>query len=769
MSISPRERTGGSYYPRAPNPTPSPQHGTERRRHGRRSPPATVSPPGAAAAPGAGGSGASSGELFLRGQLASLSRSPAPADGLPDPADPAIRKSINAPEKVVGFRISGEENDTCTQEVGNISECHSSEQGNLGFPVDSVSSVRTYPERTEMVGSLQPDHLASGSTGLQGNGTQMAARKSQAVNANHLLNFQYDPISRPQTRGPRTYPPRRQRKIKPYNKDLFLQANYKFVVLDTGNYQIESMDPDKMLQWEDIICVRFYSPSEVQCPICLESPLCPQITSCGHIYCFACILRYLTMGKEDYKGECFKKCPLCFMMVSTKELYTIHITQVQNFRAGDTATFTLLSRSRNSLTPSIKSTSSECCLADEVQCNVFSKFILTSDVELSVREAKSDLTDWLHMADLGLVDDLEKLPYVSAALEQLEERMKYWTEYRNSGCSPPLKDSFSPGSSYKSRNSFDVNISHQNNGHKISPVSDRDMVSGISALSMSPESNKSSDKGALSKMNEKCTTTTDSNEHDLYTFYQVSDGQHLILHPLNMRCLLNHFGGSDMLPPRITGKILELETVTQSEAIRKRYRFLSHFSLTTTFQFCEIDLSDIVPPSSLAPFLDEIKKREKQRKRTAKKEESERVKAEVAAAVQASAMRFEFANFSQSHNDVMFSLDDFEALGNNAGPSTSPPASERKLFSDVTRLGFASAQDSPPLRIETGDARGKNDSARDQGPSAAPALSFASIISSSRAATATDNNSEMQKANGAGKKGKKPTRVLLSTGGGRRY
>jgi hypothetical protein len=36
-------------------------------------------------------------------------------------------------------------------------------------------------------------------------------------------------------------------------------------------------------------------------------------------------------------------------------------------------------------------------------------------------------------------------------------------------------------------------------------------------------------------------------------------------------------------------------------------------------QFCEIDLSDIVSPSSLAPFLDEIKKREKQRKRAAKK------------------------------------------------------------------------------------------------------------------------------------------------------
>ncbi|KAF8686724.1 hypothetical protein HU200_043561 [Digitaria exilis] len=746
MSISPRERTGGSYYPRAPSPTPSPHHGSERRRHGRRSPPATVSPPGA------GGSGAISGNSYFA-----------------EPVLPAIRESINAPEKVVGFRISGEENHTCTQEVGSISECHLSGQGISGFPTDTVGLVGAYPERTKVVGSLQTDHLASGSTGVPGNGTQMAARRSQAVNANHLLNFQYDPISRPQPRGPRPYPPRRQRKIKPYNKDLFLQANYKFVVLDTGNYEVESMDPDKMLQWEDIICVRYYSPSDVQCPICLESPLCPQITSCGHIYCFPCILRYLTMGKEDYKGECWKKCPLCFMMVSTKELYTIHITQVQHFHAGDVATFTLLSRSRNSLTPSIKSTSTESSSANEDPCNVFSKFILRSDVELSVREAKSDLSSWLHMADLGLVDDLEKLPYVSAALEQLEERMKYWTEYRNYGCSPPLKDSFSPGSSFKSGNSFDVNTYHQNNGHKISPVSDRDMASGISALSMSPVSNKSPDKGTMPKANEKSTTAIDPNEHDAYTFYQVSDGQHLILHPLNMRCLLNHFGGSDMLPPRITGKILELETVTQSEAIRKRYRFLSHFSLTTTFQFCEIDLSDIVPPSSLAPFLDEIKKREKQRKRTAKKEESERVKAEVAAAVQASAMRFEFANFSQSHNDVMFSLDDFEALGNNAGPSTSPPASERKLFSDVTRLGFASAQDSPPLRVETRDTSGENESASNQGPSATPALSFASIITSSRAATAADNNSEMQKQNGVGKKGKKPTRVLLSTGGGRRY
>lgn len=99
---------------------------------------------------------------------------------------------------------------------------------------------------------------------------------------------------------------------------------------------------------------------------------------------------------------------------------------------------------------------------------------------------------------------------------------------------------------------------------------------------------------------------------------------------------------------RIHGKIVQLETVTQSQEMRKRYRYLSHFSLTTTFQvvtttqhifnlviniwgslshcisflnfqLCEIDLSDSLPRDAFSPFIDEIKNREKQRKRVARK------------------------------------------------------------------------------------------------------------------------------------------------------
>lgn len=44
----------------------------------------------------------------------------------------------------------------------------------------------------------------------------------------------------------------------------------------------------------------------------------------------------------------------------------------------------------------------------------------------------SDLDSWLAKADSGLVDDLEKLPYVSAAMEQLEQRKRYWNEHQAS-------------------------------------------------------------------------------------------------------------------------------------------------------------------------------------------------------------------------------------------------------------------------------------------------------------------------------------------------
>ncbi|XP_044502643.1 RING finger protein 10 isoform X3 [Mangifera indica] len=656
-----------------------------------------------------------------------------------------------------------------------------------------VSGVGSTRSRGKMLGPTVSlgSQQSTVSMSSQGSTTHSAGKRAQMINGNHLLNFQYDPINRPQYR-PTPPPPRRQRKIKPYNKDLFLQANYKFVVLDTGNYIPETMDPDKMLQWEDIICVRYSTPFPVQCPICLEYPLCPQMTSCGHIFCFPCILRYLLMGQDNHKGDCFEKCPLCFVMISPKDLYTIDIKNVTQYHVGDTIEFMLLTREKDSFALSQKTKQDKSALScsDGEGDDPFSKFTFTSDVDLSVRKAISDLDGWLAKADAGLVDDLEKLPYVCAAMEQLEQRKKYWNEHRacdgskSGNYTDCHNESHGPLSIEKNSDQDACGFGYMSTSIDISEQSKLlgdltlDKSSGgtglgqsavIGELSEGQDTNVSSSYDENKILQIHFTGSRDVKDKDSYNFYQATDGQHLILHPLNMKCLLHHYGSYDMLPDRISGRILQLETVTQSEAIRRRYRYLSHFSLTTTFQLCEIDLGEMLPADALFPFMDEIKKRERQRKQLAKLERKEKMKAEAALVHSVPVL----PRFGQSSHDdyPTFSMDDFEALGSAPVASSSPPnVVERRLFSSVTRLGFAAGHDSPSLKTEETSAVRKNEGSNGSsgvtvGSRNLAIPSFANVISREK----NLENLDSGKMNEVGKKGKKPSRVLLSTSGSRRY
>ncbi|CAN4082234.1 unnamed protein product [Withania somnifera] len=606
--------------------------------------------------------------------------------------------------------------------------------------------------------------------------TRSGPRRTHMVSGNHLLNFQYDPISRPQSRF---LPPRIYAKKKPYNKDLFLQANYKFVLLDSGNY---SMDPDKMLQWEDIVCVRYSTPFPVQCPICLEDPLCPQITSCGHIFCFPCLMQYFIISQQhDHKADFKKKCPLCFMMISSKDLYTIQIDNVKQHRVGDVIEFFLLTRHKDSFTLSLKN--NDGIIAGEEVHKSFSKFTFTSDVDLSVREAMSDLDSWLARADSGLVDDTEKLPFVCAAMEQLEWRKEYLNRQHIAvHSSKSDKDNYLDKCSYSSQSTESVEAHSDGQSTPQLPSShptDKPILQEKSTLNKvvrdsqliqaaDVESIKDSIESSLSlndsnKSQQKDTSgITDREEISSYSFYQATDSRHLILHPLNMKCLLHYYGGYDSFPNRISGKILQMETVTQSEAMRRRYRFLSHFSLTTTFQLCEIDLSKILSMDALSPFMEEIKSREKQRKWLARKEQREQVKAE-ALDMHLEPLPFNFSEPSFTEQPT-FTSDDFEALGSTSATvtsSSSPVPGGRQLFSNVARLGFAAGCDPPVLKMD----ESARDSSAAAGTRSCGILSFANVTSKTKAV----EGSNVPRSNDGGKRGKKPNRILMSTSGGRRY
>ncbi|VFQ79906.1 unnamed protein product [Cuscuta campestris] len=622
--------------------------------------------------------------------------------------------------------------------------------GSLAYDIGqiSVNKCQKSPPITSV--PLISDN-SIGTTRSQGTMPRSTRRRTQMISGNHLLNFHYDPISRPKSSAPH---PRRLPKRKPYNKDLFLQANYKFVVFGSGIYVPELMDPDKMLDWEDIISVKFSTSFPVQCPICLEDPLCPQITSCGHIFCFPCIMQYFSGGRDDYNGECWKKCPLCFTMISCKDLCTIQIENVKQYFVGDDVNFLLLTRQKDSFSLSLKNNDDVGLCCEEV-LNSFSKFTFTLDVDVSVREAVSDLDSWLARANSGLVDDLEKLPYVCAAMEQLQQRKKYWNEH--------IVSNGNKSHSYSSPSTVNKSNWHEKSSKKknLSPTPAADvqlMEDHYGSLPSKDDGKNIEVTGAL----------RESQNSDSYIFYQSTDGQHLIIHPLNMKCLLHYYGSYDRLPNRISGKILQLETMNQSEALRRRYRYLSHISLRTSIQLCEIDLCKILPADALSPFMIEIKKREKKRERVARKEHHLKIKAET------SRLHYVSSPCNQAGSHVYmptFSSDDFEALGTSAAISSSPPTVEgRPLFSNVARLGFAAGHDSPALKLDESSPKAEashNTSAKSgpkhAGTTASP--SFANVTSRCKA----DERLNVSNANEGEKRVKKPNRVLLSTVVPRRY
>ena len=47
----------------------------------------------------------------------------------------------------------------------------------------------------------------------------------------------------------------------PYNRNKFLQANFRFLVSDAGNLKRHEAEADLMLDWDDVVQVRWLLPA----------------------------------------------------------------------------------------------------------------------------------------------------------------------------------------------------------------------------------------------------------------------------------------------------------------------------------------------------------------------------------------------------------------------------------------------------------------------------------------------------------------------------
>lgn len=82
--------------------------------------------------------------------------------------------------------------------------------------------------------------------------------------------------------------------------------------------------------------------------------------------------------------------------------------------------------------------------------------------------------------------------------------------------------------------------------------------------------------------------SSDSSKY--YYFYQADDGQHLYLHNVNIRMLQAMYGSIENSPPTISGKIIQKQSCSMTEDLRRRLKFLQHLPVTCQFEVAEVKL-----------------------------------------------------------------------------------------------------------------------------------------------------------------------------------
>lgn len=81
-------------------------------------------------------------------------------------------------------------------------------------------------------------------------------------------------------------------------------------------------------------------------------------------------------------------------------------------------------------------------------------------------------------------------------------------------------------------------------------------------------------------------------QKNVFFFYQSSDGQAIYLHHINVQILVRCFGCLELCPETIQGRIVEIETLSMTEDLRNRLRYLGHVPISKQFQIMEIALTE---------------------------------------------------------------------------------------------------------------------------------------------------------------------------------
>ncbi|XP_968231.2 E3 ubiquitin-protein ligase RNF10 [Tribolium castaneum] len=403
---------------------------------------------------------------------------------------------------------------------------------------------------------------------------------SKKQSLNHLLNFVYATPSREgryqcAERGNKTSNRLILTRKHKYNKEHFLQANCQFVVNTSGDYKQYMNNPDALVDWSLIEQVNVQVSDYPSCPICLYPPVAAKMTRCGHIYCWSCILHYLSLSDKTWR-----KCPICFESIHKQDLKSVVSKHYKTFNVDDVITFKLMKRPKGSLVTYPASAvvkDEEIIKFSDSEIDVYSKLLIANQSEiLSIIDRENDELN-VQLVENG---DCPENCFIEEALTYLSQR----------------RDT----------------ILNSSGNEKVT------LEEALDNLQLSDNNDETFDNNNIKAENLDISTNQQSK---LHYFYQASDGQHIYLHAINARMLEYTYGSLENSPEILSGKILEKEGGSMTEELRKRLRYLQHLPVTCQFEVAEIQLKQpIVNKETLEHFNEQIEVRRKRRQRRAREE-----------------------------------------------------------------------------------------------------------------------------------------------------
>ncbi|KAG7452199.1 uncharacterized protein BT62DRAFT_926410 [Guyanagaster necrorhizus] len=501
-----------------------------------------------------------------------------------------------------------------------------------------------------------------------------APKMASQVNLNHLLNFTLPPR---QSQTPSSVPRRSRRTGGTHhgvwNKERFVNAQYRFVMNPMGDYTVHFADPDIFFQWNDIVQVIIPRSSPLAaatsgggdsdrggeghrtCPICLSPPTASRMTKCGHVFCYPCILHYLSTSDNKWA-----RCPICFDSVNDKQLKSVKWFDGPTFEpaednggasssassssildnsfeaplAGLTMRLRLMQRPQiTTLTlPRSSTWPSELIPPHQAPFHFlpdvfnYSKFMLATPDYL-VSDLTRDLNELaMERRTLAGMNDNLGVSFIDRAELKVKNQIARVMAMDNPVLLEQIDKARAGLRELEERRDLHLRRqAEQANTPRDSDIPQELLALGPNSFPSTPVPDTPKPKAAPKQ---RRNVNPPPPSTSTYYYYQAASGFPLFLHPLDIRILLSHFKSYPLFPDTIDIRIEALSEGSVNDDLRKRCKYLAHMPEGADVVFIEADLKSVVGSEGLKNFEGALRMRTSRRKEKGKKDDRARARAE---------------------------------------------------------------------------------------------------------------------------------------------